>query len=368
VARHASGSEVWQVTTDEYHHSNIYCEVPYCSRTSRYFAYVRSNPKLRGNRSEVMLVELGTWRQEVLDTATGLGGVAVSPGGVFYYLKRSGSGDLDLMRADLDRGTPERVYRRRDEPWVRSLGTVSSDGRWYAGGVRAADDWSLFGIVLADLEKGTERVIDRDPFILNPHPQFDPGPRPQLLIQHNRGGTYTPEGKLQRLVGDEGATLYVLSVPEGTRTELAVGKPHTTPCTGHEAWVGPTGEILLTVSASGDYAAEKGNLLAVRPGAPARVAASGYRFSHVGVSRCGRLFSCDDWRAPYRIVIGSTRTGRTAVVCDSESRPDRSQNTHPHPYLTPDLGWVIFNSNRSGFPHVYAASVPEGMAADLAGA
>ena len=94
--------------------------------------------------------------------------------------------------------------------------------------------------------------------------------------------------------------------------------------------------------------------------------AKGYRFNHVGVSRCGRLFSCDDWKPPYPIVIGSTKTGRTAVVCESKTKPSRSQSTHPHAYLTPDLKWVIFNSNRSGFPHVYAASVPEGMIGELA--
>ena len=31
----------------------------------------------------------------------------------------------------------------------------------------------------------------------------------------------------------------------------------------------------------------------------------------------------------------------------------------------PDLKWVIFNSNRSGFPHLYAASVPDDMIKEL---
>ena len=42
-----------------------------------------------------------------------------------------------------------------------------------------------------------------------------------------------------------------------------------------------------------------------------------------------------------------------------------AQNTHPHAYLTPDLKWVIFNSDRIGFPHVHAASVPEGIIEEL---
>jgi hypothetical protein len=248
---------------------------------------------------------------------------------------------------------------------VRSLGTVSADKRFYAGGVLADDTWTSFGILLVDLRNGEEKIIDRDPYILNPHPQFEPGRSEVLLIQHNRGGRYAPDGKLERLVGPEGATLYLLSAASGKRTELQVGKPYTTPATGHEAWIGTTGEVALSVAASGAYAPEKGNLLAVRPGRPARVAGSGFRFNHVGVSRCGRFFCCDDWQGSYKIVVGSLRTGRSRVLCDSETVPNRSQNTHPHAYLTPDLRWVIFNSNRTGFPHIHAARVPDGMLEEL---
>ncbi|MFH1924323.1 MAG: hypothetical protein ABIP48_31105 [Planctomycetota bacterium] len=361
VESQPTGAEIWQVTTEELSHSNIYCEVPYCSRDSRYFVYERTNPKLTKNRAEFMVVELGTWKQHRLDTSTGLRGSAISHDGLFYYLKEADDGELDLMRADLADGLTEKVYRFQDDVRVRSLGTVSTDRRYYAGGTKTDPGWAMFDVLLVDLEEGTQKILDRDPFILNPHPQFEPGEGRQLMIQHNRGGKYSADGKLQRLVGPEGATLYLLSVPDGKRTELQVGKPYTTPCTGHEAWIGNSQEMLLTVSASGDYAPEKGNLLGVRASQPARVVAKGYRFAHVGVSRCGRLFSCDDFQGAYRLVIGSNQTGKMAVVCESKSAPTGSQNTHPHPYLTPDLKWVIFNSNRSGFPHIYAASVPEGM-------
>jgi hypothetical protein len=29
------------------------------------------------------------------------------------------------------------------------------------------------------------------------------------------------------------------------------------------------------------------------------------------------------------------------------------------------MKWLIFNSDRSGFPHLYAASVPDGMIEEL---
>ena len=186
-----------------------------------------------------------------------------------------------------------------------------------------------------------------------------------MLVQHNRGAVFSPEGKMERSLGPEGATVYLLSVPDGKRTELQVGKPYSTGITGHETWIGNTKEVLLTVAWAGDYASEKGNLLGVREGEPARVVAKGYRFQHIHASRCGRLFCGDDWQGSCKLVIGSVETGRTAVVCESKASMTRGHYTHPHAYLTPDLKWVIFNSDRSGFNHIYAAGVPDGMIKEL---
>jgi hypothetical protein len=44
-----------------------------------------------------------------------------------------------------------------------------------------------------------------------------------------------------------------------------------------------------------------------------------------------------------------------------------SQNTHSHPYVAPDLKWGIFNSNRTGQDHAYAARVPDELLANLLG-
>jgi hypothetical protein len=365
VETQPGGSDIWQVTTDEVSHSNIYCEVPYCSADSRYFVYQRRNTDSTTNPTELMVVELGTWKQHRLDTTVGIGGTAISHDGLFYYLKETPQGHQDLMRADLATGESEPVYRMQENVRIRSLGSVSTDRRYYAGGTKLEPGWTCFDVLLVDLQHGTQEVLDRDPYILNPHPQFEPGEGRQLMIQHNRGGKYSAEGKLERLVGTEGATLYLLSVPDGKRTELQVGKPYTTPCTGHEAWIGDTREMLLSVSARDEYVPEKGNLLGVRAGQPPRVVAKGYRFNHLGVSRCGRLFTADDWQGSYKIIIGSTQAIRTAEVCESHTKPGRQQNTHPHAYLTPDLKWVIFNSNRSGFPHIHAASVPPAMIEEL---
>lgn len=366
LEQQSTGSEIWQVTTERFRQSNIYCEIPYCSRDSKYFVYERTNPELTGtDKTELMVVEIGTWKQHRLDVSAGISGSAISHDGVFHYLKRASGQTLELVRADLSEGIPRTIFQMQRGQNIISLGTVSPDGQHYAWGKRLDKEYRMFGILLIDLEKGIQAVIDRDPYILNPHPQFEPGEGRKLLIQHNRGGLYSPDGKLQKLVGPEGATLYQLSLSDGERIELQVGTPYSTPATGHEAWIGTTKEVLLTVAAREDYMPEKGNLLGVYPNQPARVVAKGYRFNHVSVSRCGRFFCCDDWQGRCKIVVGSIKTGRTAVVCESKASRGRAQNTHPHAYLTPDLRWLIFNSDRNGFPHIHAATVPQQLLEEI---
>ena len=239
VEKQPTGAEIWQVTTEEFDQSDIYGEVPYCSRDSRYFVYARRNPALKTNRTEFMLVELGSWKQQRLDTAISISGCAISHDGKFYYLKQADDGSTDLMRADLDNGKATAVYRLPPGLAIRSLGTVTTDGRYYAGGTMTEPGWKMFDITLIDLQKGEHRILDRDPFILNPHPQFEPGEGRTLMIQHNRGGKYSPDGQLERLVGPEGATLYVLSVPEGRRTNWQSARRTLLPAPATKPGSGP---------------------------------------------------------------------------------------------------------------------------------
>ena len=81
-----TGSTVYQVTEDSLSKSNIYCEIPYCSADSRYFVFSRSNPEHRSNRSEYVICELGTWETHV--GGCGRGGIAITHGGMFYFLRR----------------------------------------------------------------------------------------------------------------------------------------------------------------------------------------------------------------------------------------------------------------------------------------
>ncbi len=360
-----TGATVYQVTDDTLPKSNIYCEIPYCSSDSRYFVFTRESPEYDRNPSEYIIGELGTWETHIVGRGMrGIAGTAITHKGIFYFLREADGKRKELVKIDLATGISEIVWKFYGSLKLRSLGTVSPDGNYYAYGITVDDKYRLFGIELVDLSSGERHIIDTDPYILNPHPQFEPSEGKHILVQHNRGGQIDESGKLIRLVGEEGATLYVLDIASGERITLQVGKPYTTPATGHEAWIGNTKSVLLTVSASGDFVPDKGNLLSVRVGEPAKVVCKGYSLNHVGTSVCGNFFSCDDTRTK-DIIIGSVSTGKTFILCHSETSYGHAQNTHPHPYLTPDLKWVVFNSDRTGQTQIYVAQVPDGVIEEL---
>ncbi len=360
-----TGAAIYQVTDDTLYKSNIYCEIPYCSSDSRYFVFSQTNPEYDKNRSEFVICEFGTWETYIGGRGVaGIGGTAITFSGMFYFLRYTDGIAVELVKLNLSNGETEVAHVFEQKPKLRSLGTFSPDGKLYAYGITVDDKFKVFGIEVLNLETGKSEIIDTDPYILNPHPQFEPSEGKQIMVQHNRGGEMDETGKLLKLVGEEGATLYLVDVDDGKRTTLQVGRPYTTPATGHEAWIGDTKEMLLTVGASGDFAPEYGNLMAVSAGNPARVICNGYALNHVGTSIDGRFFSVDDTRTK-DVIIGSMKTGKTFVLCHSETSYGRDQATHPHPYLSPDLKWVVFNSDRTGQPQIYVASVPDGVIEEL---
>ncbi len=176
-----TGSTVYQVTEDSLSKSNIYCEIPYCSADSRNFVFAQTNPKHETNRTEYVICELGTWEMQV--GGRGSGGPAITHGGIFYFLRATNAVARELVKLNLATGESEVVHAFSERLKPRSLGTVSPDGRFYAFGVTTDEKFKEFGIELVNLETGTHEIIDRDPYILNPHPQFEPAEGKQIMIQ-----------------------------------------------------------------------------------------------------------------------------------------------------------------------------------------
>jgi hypothetical protein len=364
LSERPNGVNLYQVTTDKLDKSNIYCELPYCDAHSRRFVYQQQHPDTVLNRTEYVACEFGTWKTEVI--GRGLGGPGMTHKGIFFYHRIVAGKCQELVRYDLNSGSKSVLFELPENHTSRGLGTMSPDERYYAYGVTLGYSPQLFGIELIDLHKGTREVIHTDPDICNPHTQFEPTHGRCVMVQHNRGCEFQADGTRIKLVGEAGATEYLVSVPEGEVTRLQVGPPHTPGITGHEAWIAGRNEILMSVRPVDRYIPEKGNLIRIGPGKPPeRVGAPGYRFNHVGTSPCGNYYFCDDWRGACKLVVGNIHTGKTAEVCEAHTSMGQAQNTHAHPYLSPDLKWLVFNSDRTVRPQIHVASVPEALIASL---
>ncbi len=88
--------------------------------------------------------------------------------------------------------------------------------------------------------------------------------------------------------------------------------------------------------------------------------------NHVGTTPCGRYFHADGG-IEGTIIVGSPRTGDAVEVCRSRTRntPIFGQQAHTHASLSPDYHWLVFNSDRTGRPQTYAASVPPEVLASI---
>jgi hypothetical protein len=366
----ANGVEIWQVTDTPGTKDNIYCERSYCTPDSRFFVFQRDVegpcPLPNHRMVEFVVCEFGTWQLRVLGRGYSYGEIA--PKGAFLFLRPGADGATELVRAQIASGRCEVVVR---DSGIRPLTgmSVSFDGRQLAYGVSVSYGPQMFGVEVLDLATGRRRRLFQDPFICNPHEQIEPGRGEVILIQQNRGCEYTADGAVVRWLGKEGCTLLRVRLADGQAEQLRVGPPHTASCTGHQSWIGTSGEVLLTVNTPFDDGKRQGNLLAVRSGQAPRVVAGGGHHAHVHASACGRLFCTDRVNRTaspmyFEVVIGSVATGRSAALFSlpvpaPEIRRKFGQSSDIHPYLSPDACWVVVNDVRSGVPQVCVASIPE---------
>jgi len=229
-------------------------------------------------------------------------------------------------------------------------------------------------VVEYDLESARMEVVhEGGDDLFNCHVQVEPGKGEDLMIQHNRGAVLDDEANQVRATGPEGATLYLISTRGDNLRRLPVGKPYTWPIQGHQVWLGRTGGILFTTGhddEDDDVARAQGVIRVLGSGArESRVLSRGHLFHHPSLSEDGRFYVTETGCRPEGketslILLGSMRSGKVRVLCDSGSRT-AEKYACPEPYFTPDCKWVIYNSGRTGSPHIYAATVPAGMLEEL---
>ncbi len=362
-----NGVVIHQATDEPEDKCNIYCEFPWCPPDSHCFVYVRNAPEHDPNTMEYVSCGFVTWETRVV--GRGCGGHTMANGGRFYFKRLNDRGAQDLVECDLQKESLQVIDLPEGMPASGSF-DISRGGRYVAFSKRVSLDPQMFGVGIADLHRRTAEMIHEDPYVCNTHVQFEPSEGRQVMVQHNRGCIFAPDGTMELLCGKEGCTLFLLEVPGGAMTRLPVGPPHTASLSGHETWLGQTGELIATLNDVEDYDYGKGRIIGVRPGEAHREICAPWELNHIGIEPSGRILAGDAYQ-PDQVIIGSTQTNKATVVCQAKSTYNRARrrsgdgpiafDSHPHAYISPDRKWVVFNSDRTGVQQIYAAEIPEEM-------
>lgn len=357
-----SGAQVIQLSSAAYIHMHVYPESPVFTPDSRRFIYDRFH-SLDGP-NQYWVCDLSALSLVPLTEPATLSSPSVTPDGRFMvYIVVRGERELEVHRVSLETRTDESIALVSGHGKPYHLSTVSPDGRYFVTGVWAKS--GLWGLLRVDLTTGEHGIIHEAKDIFNPHMQFEPGEGQDILVQHNRGGKLDERGMIVNLVGEEGATFYLIDREGGNLRTLDIGKPYSPPCQGHQCWIGTTKRILSTIHLTHEEAMTAGNLVSIAEGEKGpTVVAKGHFFSHPNASRDGR-FWVSDVLPGGDIHIGSIRTGHHRLLCRSGSSFGSPQYTHPHPCFSPDARTVLFNSDRTGLAQIHAARVPDGLLDEL---
>lgn len=364
-----TGCIVEQLTSDAVLSNNIYCEQRYTNDDGSLVVFTRVP---FGQPAQIWICRMDTLR--IAKIVDGVPSGANCFRNVVYYQIRENDRTV-FMRLDLKTLESTRLF---DLPGERYYATAISpdEQRVLCGPFVVPGHPRLFALKRINLADNAVETICTVEDMFNPHVQFNPGNPRDAMIQINRGGNPDPGKDMRTFIGPLGATLAHLDVETGTVTPLASGRPWTPGCTGHETWIGTTGQLAFTachVSVSSSSFVTWGDIPAGEEWMPSsaiyavglgdnkpRIIANGLLFNHIAISEDGQFFVAED-NTDMRIYIGNVRTGKYLGLCDSHTRQGSCQHSHVHPYMTPDQKFIIFNSIATGVPQVYAARIPDGF-------
>ena len=373
---HPSGTRIRQVSSAPAITHNLYCEQPYCSLDGNRLALFRTTSANALAPGELMIYDIARYRMARLATeASGIGASIMAIANAAYsgvVFAAVGVGEQKkLVRFDLNTLQSEELFAWNTIPGSGLL-TVSGDNCFGLAsartGTRDENNRQNFGIYRVDLKSGQHELIHENSHICNPHLQFRLHSGARIMVQENRGCEVDDAGQVLRPCDERGAGLYSLAADGTDRRDFPVAPPHTPRTTGHECWIGDSDRVLVTVAETYNDGTREGNLLEVsHESAKARVVfSSPHIWNHISASRCGRYFLTDCYgQRGVPLLVGSIETGKTRVLCDSQTTGGGAQYSHAHAYITSDNKWVVFNSDRTGIAQVYIASIPDGFLESL---
>lgn len=307
--------------------TNMYFHTPFFTPDSRTFIFQSESPET--GQFDLYRVDIDGANLIQLTDTPGINGIVISPCGqrVYYMVKN------ELRFATMDTFDEEVVSRLDSISGANSLGAISSDGRYYANicsTTRGTD-----GIVrFATNGSSAELIYEREGGLS--HIQYEPSESKDILFQIPSPGKGTCR---LHLIRDDGTNERELAITLGT---------------GHQVWMGKTKRVLSTQLPE-DWA-----IVSIDEREPTpKVIARGANFWHCGVSDDAQWAISDTNWPDIGLQLVNIRTGKFRTLCHSKSSSGAPQWSHPHPVFSPDGKKVVFNSDRTGIPHVFVAHIPD---------
>lgn len=353
---------VYRLTSYPAVNSNIYPESPVSSPDGRRFIFQRT--ELGTQALSYWIADTATRRiRRITDQNEAKAAPIFSPDGTsIYYLA---GGLLRRMcpdsfeREDLCPVPPDR------RSWTFGLSMARTGLRFI---FRECDvPARRFSLGVLDAETGAFVPVFTNPDAPCSHGQFSRNADCRIMFQVNDGMEFDALGNWTRLVGDNGASLHIVDLDGKNHVKLRVGASPLERVQGHQTWVGTTGTVITTLHRRRTPAHPWIQDRIVTLGAEDeayRIVGEGPGFTHIHTDPGGNYWVSDCNRSAC-IYLGSIRTGRHRLFCNTGSTFGAPQYTHPHPFFLGDGKSIGWNSDVTGIPHIFFARIPEGFLEEL---
>ncbi|WP_028547395.1 PD40 domain-containing protein [Paenibacillus sp. UNC451MF] len=338
-----TGAETVQLTSFPCVNIKLYFHVNAFTPDSQTLVFQTCALSSRDSKVDIFKVQIdGTGLTQLTDDAEA-GSPVVSPDGRWLYyvchgeLRQVSMSDYSVDTVGYIDGIQPSTGLSSNTAGTTINASMSSDGRVYftdatlKNGRRAILRYTTDG-------KAAAIIYESDSIT---HTQCEPAEAKIVAFQHG------PDDKNRNiwLINEDGTNPRPLDLPFGN---------------GHWMWLGNTGKIMsnlekqchgIAVMGEGDEAPE--------------LIATGEHFWHAASSRDGQWMVSDTSWPDNGIQLIHVGTKKYATLCYPESSNSHPQWSHPHPSFSPDGSYVVYNSDRSGTPHIYLVKIPAHLKEEL---
>lgn len=388
------GLRVIQITSNSALGShNVYTEAQVFTPDSRKFVFIRQR--------NIWLCDIeDDFSLRQITDEKGAMAPSVSPDGkwMYYFVNNTSTfgGALFLKRVSLDNLERQTVLKLEGPipgtgfrtSGYFTLSSISSDGKRLCIGAFLGDGKTVnapFGLLVFDLEEPSVKLVFKDKYFHNMHPQYcrstDPELSHDIMLQNNHGDSLLVTGRCVRSVSGREGDLHVISDYGTNWRDIPVGRDSVQFIQGHEQWWGRTGSVLSAMSI------RRGERAGYRPVFLARPVKTDEKTSHLGVNVPGgqyvditrNLVKPDLWhfssdlsgkylisdtrtriegeeRQIVRLVLGTLTEGEEPelkLVHLINTGSSGRNPAHPHPFFSPDNRMIFFNSDVDGIVQIF---------------